>query len=161
MHEIKTEVDDAGELTMKKTSSGRRRNFAMKNEDARKTALLSVGEQKTMKKVNSFHKSVQLKKKNHIDFSTRYPITEEILEALRQFTMNEAILDPNDIKNILIAGGGSLMQDFSLKRSKHDAKAHETTIGEQIRMDLSEVLELQGLAGIEVKCSADPQRCVL
>jgi hypothetical protein len=114
-----------------------------------------------MKKVKSFHKSVQLKKKNHIDFSTRYPITEEILEALRQFTMDEAILDPNDIKNILIAGGGALMQDFSLKRAKHDSKANDATIGEQIRADLSEVLELQGLTGIEVKCSSDPQKCLL
>ncbi len=104
---------------------------------------------------------MQLKKKNHIDFSTRYPITEEILEALRQFTMDEAILDPNDIKNILIAGGGALMQDFSVKRRKNDSKTNEMTIGEQIRMDLSEVLELQGLAGIEVKCSSDPRLCLL
>ena len=124
----------------------------------------------------AFNKSVSLQKKHHIDFSARYPITEEILEALRQFTMDEAIQDPNDIRSILITGGGSLMHDVSLKRYKADThncgmekpKKNEApkyppseTIGEQLRKDLSEVLELQGISGIEVKTSKDPRLSIL
>lgn len=106
-----------------------------------------------------FAKSVSLQKKSHIDFSTRYPITEEILEALRRFTIDEAIQDPNDIRSILITGGGSLMQDVSLKRYKLEQEKQDKrvrnqsaqtqqkipsseTVGEQLRKDLSEVLEL-------------------
>ena len=43
MHEIKTEVDEEGQLTVKRSPSGRRRAFA-KNEPIRKTTLLSDGE---------------------------------------------------------------------------------------------------------------------
>ena len=57
----------------------------------------------------NYKKSVSLVKKHEIDFSTRFPITEEILETLRLFAIDEAIQDPNEIKNILITGGGSLL----------------------------------------------------
>lgn len=85
-----------------------------------------------------------------------------MLDVIKQFTTSESILDPNDINNILIAGGGSLMKDFSIsRRDTSKFKDSAVTIGEQIRMDLSEVLEQQGINGIEVKHSKDPKLCLL
>ena len=80
--------------------------------------LSSFGRPQEKKAIKTHFKSVSLRNEISLNFTSRAPIIEELFNTIKNFCQDEEIKEYEQIKNILITGGGSQLANFN--------KGHET-----------------------------------
>ena len=79
------------------------------------TRLSSFGVEQVAKTIKTNFKSVSLRGGVSLNFAQRAPITEELFSCVKTFCEDEEIKEYEQVKNILICGGMSMLPSYNNK----------------------------------------------